>query len=78
MLAELFRGKNADDTRRIYPNTEELVGDIARAYRTFFRELYAAGCRNVQLDDCTWGMIVDDDYWKHMLGSGFTLEHEAL
>lgn len=78
MLAELFRGKNADDTRRVYPNTEELITDIACAYRTFFRELYAAGCRNVQLDDCTWGMIVDDDYWKHMLGSGFTLEHEAL
>ena len=78
MLAELFRGKNADDTRRVYPNTEELIADSACAYRTFFRELYAAGCRNVQLDDCTWGMIVDDDYWKHMLGSGFTLEHEAL
>ena len=78
MLAELFRGKNADDTRRVYPNTEELITDIACAYRTFFRELYAAGCRNVQLDDCTWGMIVDDDFWKSMAGTGFTLEHEAL
>ena len=29
-------------------------------------------------DNCTWGMIVDDDFWKSMAGKGFTLEHEAL
>lgn len=78
ILAELFRGKNTENTRKFYPNTEELIRDIAEAYRTFFKEIYDAGCRTVQLDDCTWGMIVDDDYWKLMLGKGFTLEHEAL
>ena len=77
-LSELFRGNNSKNTRECYPNTEELIKDIAQAYRTFFQEIYAAGCRTVQLDDCTWGMIVDDDYWKSMLGNGFTLEHEAL
>lgn len=77
-LAELFRGDNTRNTREYYPNTEELLQDIAAAYRTFFHEVYAAGCRTVQLDDCTWGMIVDDDFWKSMAGSGFTLEHEAL
>lgn len=77
-LSELFRGNNSKNTREFYPNTEELIKDIAQAYRTFFQEIYAAGCRTVQLDDCTWGMIVDDDYWKSMLGNGFTLEHEAL
>ena len=77
-LAELFRGDNTRNTREYYPNTEELLQDIAAAYRTFFHEVYAAGCRTVQLDDCMWGMIVDDDFWKSMAGSGFTLEHEAL
>lgn len=77
-LAELFRGDNTRNTHEYYPNTEELLQDIAAAYRTFFHEVYAAGCRTVQLDDCTWGMIVDDDFWKSMAGSGFTLEHEAL
>lgn len=77
-LAELFRGDNAKNTREFYPDTTELIEDIAKAYQTFFREIYVAGCHTVQLDDCTWGMIVDDDYWKHMLGTGFTLEHEAL
>ena len=77
-LSELFRGNNTKNTREFYPNTEELIEDIAKAYQTFFQEIYAAGCRTVQLDDCTWGMIVDDDYWKSMLGNGFTLEREAL
>ena len=77
-LAELFRGDNSKNTREFYPNTEELIEDIAQAYRTFFKEIYAAGCHTVQLDDCTWGMIVDDDFWKSMAGTGFTLEKEAL
>ena len=77
-LAELFRGDNTKNTRQFYPNTEDLIHDIAKAYQTFFKELHAAGCNTVQLDDCTWGMIVDDDFWKSMAGSGFTLEHEAL
>ena len=77
-LAELFRGDNTKNTRQFYPNTEDLIHDIAKAYQTFFKEIYAAGCRTIQLDDCTWGMIVDDDFWKSMAGSGFTLEHEAL
>ena len=70
---ELFRGKNAENTRKFYPNTTQLIEDIAQAYRTFFQEIYAAGCRTVQLDDCTWGMIVDSDYWKAKVGNGFTL-----
>lgn len=77
-LAELFRGDNVKNTREYYPSTEELITDIAKAYHTFFLEIYEAGCRTVQLDDCTWGMIVDDDFWQQMAGTGFTLEHEAL
>ena len=45
-LAELFRGKNAENTRKFYPNTTQLIEDIAQAYRTFFQEIYAAGCPN--------------------------------
>lgn len=77
-LAELFRGDNSKKTLSVYPDTAELVADIAKAYGTFFQEIYAAGCRTVQLDDCTWGMIVDEDFWKSMAGTGFTLAGEAL
>ena len=76
-LAEFFRGNNAEETKKIYPDTDKLIEDLAAAYREVIAELYAAGCRNIQLDDCTWGMIIDDDYWKAMAGTGFTLEGEA-
>lgn len=77
MLAELFRDDNGKNTLKYYPDTEELIEDIARAYRQVIRDLAAAGCRNIQLDDCTWGMLVDEGYWKTKAGEGFTLEEEA-
>lgn len=77
LLAELFRGDNGKDTTAVYPELETLIEDIAAAYRTVIADLYAAGCRNIQLDDCTWGMIVDSDFWKSMAGTGFTVEQEA-
>ncbi len=43
---------------------KELIEDIASAYHTVISELYEAGCRNVQLDDCTWGILVDENFWK--------------
>ena len=49
--------------RAVYGDDEEkLVQDLAAAYRTVLLELYAAGCRNVQLDDCTWGIYCDKDF----------------
>ncbi|MDD3747465.1 MAG: 5-methyltetrahydropteroyltriglutamate--homocysteine S-methyltransferase [Anaerostipes sp.] len=64
LLAELFREDNGKDTLAVYADQEELIQDIAKAYRTVMQELYAAGCRNVQFDDCTWGMFCDAKYWE--------------
>ncbi|RDW16152.1 5-methyltetrahydropteroyltriglutamate--homocysteine S-methyltransferase [Oceanobacillus chungangensis] len=63
-LAELQRPDNIKVTEEIYPNEEDLVADIAKAYQTVIKDLYDAGCRSVQLDDCTWGMLVDPKYWE--------------
>ena len=51
--------QNLESTERIYPVKEELITDIARAYKKVIQDLYAAGCRNIQFDDCTWGVCVD-------------------
>lgn len=48
-----------ENTRKYYPDTDELVRDIADGYRRVIRQLYDAGCRNLQFDDCSWGMLVD-------------------
>lgn len=47
------------NTNKYYPDVEELVEDIANGYKKVIRDLYDAGCRNIQLDDCSWGMCVD-------------------
>ena len=51
-----FAWKN---TSRFYSSPEEVATDIAAGYQKVIRELYDAGCRNLQFDDCTWGMLVD-------------------
>lgn len=56
---------------------EKLIEDLAAAYRTVIKELYEAGCRNVQLDDCTWGMVVDPSYWQSHRGDGVTINGET-
>lgn len=48
-----------ENTRRYYPDTDALISDIAAGYRKVIRQLYDAGCRNLQFDDCSWGMLVD-------------------
>ncbi|WP_186577991.1 5-methyltetrahydropteroyltriglutamate--homocysteine S-methyltransferase [Aquibacillus kalidii] len=65
-LAELQRPDNIKRTLEIYPDTEDLVQDIAKAYQTFIADLYEAGCRSLQLDDCTWGMLCDPNFGKTM------------
>ena len=48
-----------ENTKKYYENTDELVQDIANGYKKVIKDLYDAGCRNIQLDDCSWGMLVD-------------------
>ena len=59
---ELYRPENKAVTESIYTSQKDLIEDIAKAYQTFIAEVYALGCRNLQLDDCTWGMMVDSKY----------------
>lgn len=51
-----------ESLRRVYPTDEELADDLVAAYRTVIADLYAAGCRSLQLDDCTWGIWCDTNF----------------
>lgn len=50
---------NRPATEAVYKSDDELEDDIVKGYGDFIDQLYAAGCRNLQLDDCTWGMLAD-------------------
>lgn len=58
LLQQLNIPKNFEATRKIYSTNDELIEDIANAYRSVIKQLYDAGCRTLQLDDCTWGAVV--------------------
>lgn len=59
-LFQMITPANLASTNAFYPSEEELLQDIANAYKAVIKELYAAGCKNIQFDDCTWGVCVDD------------------
>ena len=48
-----------ENTSKFYDSTHKLAEDIANGYKKVIVDLYDAGCRNLQLDDCSWGMLVD-------------------
>lgn len=58
ILVELLRPDVVEKVREIYPTNECLIEDIVKAYRQVIADLYAAGARTIQLDDCTWGVLV--------------------
>ena len=56
-LAELQRPENVAALRQVYGTDAAIVKDLAAAYHQVIEDLYAAGARTIQLDDCTWGML---------------------
>lgn len=72
LYAELVRGpENIAAVNKYYASEDELLKDISQAYHELILALYEAGCRDIKLDDCTWGMVVDDDFWQTMAKAGF-------
>lgn len=59
VLAQFTMPFNREVTEKYYDNDAELIDDLVAAYKKVIDDLYEAGCRNVQLDDCTWGMLAD-------------------
>lgn len=76
-LFELDRAENQESTKTIYPNREELLADIVKAYKAAILALYEAGCRSVQIDDCTWGALCDEQFMAIMEQAGVDIAEYA-
>lgn len=59
VLAQFTMPFNREATEKYYDNDAELIDDLVAVYKKVIDDLYEAGCRNVQFDDCTWGMLAD-------------------
>ena len=74
MFQQMIVPTNIETTRKYYATNEELIQDIGVAYQDVIKQFYKAGCRNLQLDDCTWGAIVGDAAKQRYKALGIDLE----
>ncbi len=74
MFQQMIVPANFENTRKFYATNDELIEDIAKAYQNVIKQFYDAGCRNLQLDDCTWGALVGDAAKQRYASLGIDLE----
>ena len=74
MYQQMIVPQNIEQTRKFYESDDELIHDIGLAYQDVIRQFYDAGCRNLQLDDCTWGAIVGDAAKQRYKSLGLDIE----
>lgn len=57
-----------------YEDVKDFIEDVTEAYGEFFNEIYEIGCRNIQLDDCAWGSVVDPSFAERFHVDASSLE----
>ncbi|CCM06588.1 uncharacterized protein FIBRA_08866 [Fibroporia radiculosa] len=62
--------------KSVYKDDDEYFADVAQAYREEIQDLYAAGCRNLQIDAPLFTFFCDTKMLKGMEESG--VDHVAL
>lgn len=54
-----YRGGRKMIDRTTYPTMDEFYRDLGQAYKQVVGQFYAAGCRYLQLDDCSFAYLCD-------------------
>jgi methionine synthase II (cobalamin-independent) len=54
-----YRGGRKMIDSSVYPTMDEFYSDLGQAYKQAIRGFYAAGCRYLQLDDCSFAYLCD-------------------
>jgi len=62
-------GRNMID-RLAYPTMEEFYRDLGQAYKQALQGFYAAGCRYLQLDDCSFAYLCDAEQRRMLTERG--------
>lgn len=64
-----FTGADLLDKTLCFYGSEEAFGDdVVKAYNEFVQEIYHAGCRQLQFDDCVWGGMVNPELAVSLTG----------
>ena len=73
-LYEITKPHNIENTKKHYPNKEDLYNDIVNAYKKAFQAFYDAGCRNLQIDEVVWAVLCDHDYRENLAKENIDLD----
>ncbi len=65
-----YRGGRKMIDRAAYPTMEEFYSDLGQAYKRVVGQFYAAGCRYLQLDDCSFAYLCDPAQRKMLADRG--------
>ena len=65
-----MRGGSKGIPRAIYPDLERYWHDLGEAYRVAIGQIYAAGCRYLQIDDITFSYLADDTVRAGVIDKG--------
>ncbi len=72
---EFLRPENIPSVTEHSPSFDAFAADLVTAYRQVISDLYAAGCRTLQLDDCTWSTFADfAQHPEHIQTAGFDVQ----
>ncbi|MFT4105210.1 MAG: 5-methyltetrahydropteroyltriglutamate--homocysteine S-methyltransferase [Lacrimispora sp.] len=55
-------------------DVEGLIEDIAIAYQNAIKDLYAHGCRYLQIDDTSWTYMIDEKFLQKVASLGYKKE----
>ena len=73
LLQNVLHSEPEQNWKEYYSSTEDLIVAIGKAYQQVFKDLYDAGCRNIQIDDCTWPTLCNPERIKE-----FGIDPKAL
>lgn len=71
------REPNYQPIERYKNNNQQLLDDIADAYQSAVKKFYDLGCRNLQLDDTSWGELCSEEKRATYAARGFDLAQLA-
>lgn len=65
-----YRGGSKNIDRNVYPKMDDFWTDLGRAYAQAIKGFYDAGCRYLQIDDCSMAYFCDESQRKMLRERG--------
>lgn len=73
-IHEITKPYNIENTKKYYPNRQDLYDDVVETYKKVFKAFYDLGCRNIQIDEVVWATLSDKEYRENAKKNNIDLD----